>query len=178
VTDRAAVSATTPPIQAPTIHAPTIHASAVLVGAGAILIRGPAGAGKSQLALELIQAAAAGRLAFSRLIADDRVHVAAAHGRLVARAPANLAGLMEIRGIGIRRLPYEPMAVVRLVVDLAAATERMPAAAAMEAEIEGVRLPRLAVAPGADAFSLVLAALTLHKSPPDSAPAGSSAGPR
>ena len=101
----------------------------------------------------------------------------AAHGRLIARAPANLAGLMEIRGVGIRRLPYEPMAVVRLVVDLTAATERMPQATAMEAEIEGVRLPRLAVAPGPDVFSLVLAALTLDKSPPDSASVGLWAGP-
>jgi HPr kinase/phosphorylase len=145
-------------------HPPTIHACAVLVGSRALLIRGPAGAGKSRLALELIQAGANGRLAFVRLVADDRVHVAAAHGRLIARAPANLAGLLEIRGIGIHRLPYEPMAVLRLVVDLETAAERMPQAAATEAEIEGVRLPRLAVAPGADAFSLVLAALTLHTS--------------
>ena len=159
MTDRAAVSAE---IVETASHPPTIHACAILVGAGALLIRGPAGAGKSRLALELIQAGASGRLAFVRLIADDRVHVAAAHGRLIARAPVNLAGLLEIRGIGIRRVPYEPMAVLRLVVDLATAAERMPQAAAIEAEIEGVRLPRLAVAPGADAFSLVLAALTLH----------------
>jgi HPr kinase/phosphorylase len=158
VTDRAAVSAKTPS------DAPTIHASAVLVGARAVLIRGPAGAGKSRLALKLIQAAGTDRLAFVRLIADDRVHVAAAHGRLIARAPARLAGLLEIRGIGIRRLAYEPMAVVGLVVDLATATERMPAAAAAETEIDGVRLPRLAVARETDAFSLVLAALTLDKS--------------
>lgn len=168
MTDHAAVSAKvsdTPPqaptILAPTILAPTIHACAVLVGARALLVRGPAGAGKSRLALELIQAAACGRLAFVRLIADDRVHVAAAHGRLIVHAPANLAGLLEIRGIGIRRLPYEPMAVVGLVVDLATAAERMPQTA--ETEIEGVRLPRLAVAPGADAFSLVLAAITLRQ---------------
>ena len=161
MTDRAAVSAE---IVETASHPPTIHACAVLVGAGALLIRGPAGASKSRLALELIQAGASGRLAFVRLIADDRVHVAAAHGRLIAQAPANLAGLLEIRGIGIRRVPCEPMAVVRLVVDLATAAERMPQAAATEAEIDGVRLPRLAVAPGADAFSLVLAALTLHTS--------------
>ena len=159
MTDRAAVSAE---IVETASHPPTIHACAILVGAGALLIRGPAGAGKSRLALELIQAGASGRLAFVRLIADDRVHVAAAHGRLIAQAPANLAGLLEIRGIGIRRVPCEPMAVVRLVVDLVTAAERMPQAAATEAEIDGVRLPRLAVAPGADAFSLVLAALTLH----------------
>lgn len=161
------------PVDTAAIHAPTIHASAVLVGARAILIRGPAGAGKSRLALELIQAAATGRLAFSRLIADDRVHVAAIRGRLIARAPANLAGLMEIRGLGICRLPYEPMAVVRLVVDLGTAAERMPEPAATETDIEGVRLPRLAVAPGSDAFSLVLAALTLDKSPPDRSSASS-----
>jgi len=161
VTDRAAVSAQR--VDTP-FHAPTIHACAVLVGARALLIRGPPGAGKSQLALGLIQAASSGRLAFVRLIADDRVHVAASHGRLIAQAPANLAGLMEIRGIGIRRVPYEPMAVVRLVIDLATATERMPQSAATQVEIEGVSLPRLAVAPGADAFSLVLAALTLEMS--------------
>ncbi len=157
MTDRAAVSAKTPS------DAPTIHASAVLVGARAVLIRGPAGAGKSRLALKLIEAA--DRLPFVRLIADDRVHVAAAHGRLIATAPANLAGLLEIRGIGIHRLPYEPMAVVGLVVDLATAAERMPEVA--EIEIDGVRLPRLAVAREADDFSLVLAALTLHKSCPE-----------
>jgi len=161
-------------VSAETLNAPTIHACAVLVGARAILIRGPAGAGKSRLALELIQAAAYGRLAFCRLIADDRVHVAASHGRLLARAPANLAGLMEIRGIGIRRLPYESVAVVGLVVDLETASERMPQAAAATTEIEGVQLPRLAVAPGANAFSLVLAALTLDKAAPDSTSAAHS----
>jgi serine kinase of HPr protein (carbohydrate metabolism regulator) len=147
--------------------AATIYASAVLVGAGAILIRGPAGAGKSRLAFELIEAATNGRLPFARLVADDRVHVTAAHGRLVARAPASLAGLIEIRGIGICRLPHEPMAVVRLVVDLGTAAERMPQAAAMETVIDGIRLPRLAVAPGTDAFLLVLAALTFQKAGPE-----------
>jgi HPr kinase/phosphorylase len=174
VTDRATVSAKTAATLSSdlqSIDAPTIHASAVLVGARAVLIRGPAGAGKSRLALELVQAGANGRLAFSRLVADDRVYVAATHGRLIVRVPANLAGLIEIRGIGICRLACEPVAVVRLVVDLAAATERMPQAADMAAEIEGVSLPRLAVAPGADAFSLVLAALTLDKAAPDRTPA-------
>jgi HPr kinase/phosphorylase len=145
----------------------TIHASAVLVGNRGLLIRGDSGAGKSQLVLQLIAAAADGRLAFARLVADDRVFIAAAHGRLIARAPRELAGLIEIRGLGIRRLPYELATVIRLVVDLAAAAERMPPAAATEAEIEGVRLPRLAVAPGEDPFSLVLASLTWGAAWPD-----------
>src|SRR5262245_60264340 len=98
--------------------APTIHASAVLAGARAILIRGPAGSGKSRLALNLIQAASNGKLIFARLVADDRVHLEATHDRLIARPPAALAGLLEVRGLGIQRLPYEPMAVVSWVVDL------------------------------------------------------------
>jgi HPr kinase/phosphorylase len=150
----------------------TIHASAVLVGTRGLLIRGDSGAGKSQLVLQLIAAAADGRLAFARLVADDRVFVAAAHGRLIARAPRELAGLIEIRGLGIRRLPYETAAMIRLVVDLATAAERMPPAVATEAEIEGVRLPRLAVAPGEDPFSLVLASLTWGAAWPDASSPG------
>jgi HPr kinase/phosphorylase len=150
----------------------TIHASAVLVGTRGLLIRGDSGAGKSQLVLRLIGAATEGRLAFARLVADDRVFVTAAHGRLIARAPGELAGLIEIRGLGIRRLPYEPAAVIRLVVDLAAEAERMPPATATEVEIEGVRLPRLAVAPGEDPFSLVLASLTWGPAWPDASSPG------
>ena len=138
---------------------PTIHASAVLLGARAVLIRGPAGSGKSRLALALIDLADGGRVPFARLVADDRTHVEARHGRLVARAPAELAGLIEVRGLGIRRLPHEPAAVVDLVVDLAANdAERMPAPPQCETEIDGVRLPRLPVAPMADALPAVLAA--------------------
>jgi len=140
---------------------PTIHASAVLVGAHAILIRGPAGSGKSRLALNLIQSVPRGGLAFVRLVADDRVHVQAAHARLIARPPAAVAGLLEIRGIGIRQLPYEPMAAVSWVIDLGeAGAQRMPVGAAIATNIEGIRLPRLAVAPGCDPFPMVLAVLT------------------
>ena len=84
---------------------PTIHASVVLVGAHALLIRGPSGSGKSRLVLNLIQAVSSGPLMFARLVADDRVHVRAVHGRLIARPPAALAGLLEVRGLGIRQLP-------------------------------------------------------------------------
>jgi HPr kinase/phosphorylase len=137
---------------------PTVHASAVLVGARAVLIRGPAGAGKSRLALGLIEAAQTGRLRFARLVADDRVHLEPCHGRLLARPAAALAGMIEMRGIGIRRLEHEPVAVVGLVVDLAADdAERLPAAS--EAVISGLGLPRLAVAAGAEPLPLVLAAL-------------------
>jgi serine kinase of HPr protein (carbohydrate metabolism regulator) len=139
----------------------TIHASAVLAGARAVLIRGPAGSGKSRLALKLVQAGSHGQLAFARLVADDRVYVQASHDCLIVRPPAALAGLLEVRGLGIQRLPYEPMAVVSWVVDLdAAAPKRMPDESAAHAVIVGVRISRLAVASGCDPLPLVLAAVT------------------
>jgi serine kinase of HPr protein (carbohydrate metabolism regulator) len=140
---------------------PTIHASAVLVGPRAILIRGPAGSGKSRLALDLIAAADTGRVRFARLVADDRTHVEAHHGRLLARPPEALAGLIEVHGLGIRQVSHEPVAVVDLVVDLAAAdAARLPEPAGQETEIGGLRLARLAVAPGVDPLPLVLAIRT------------------
>ena len=78
---------------------PTIHASAVLVGRHAVLVRGPAGSGKSRLALALIQAGTSGRLPFTRLVGDDRVHVEAAHGRLLVRpAEAWIVGALIAPG--------------------------------------------------------------------------------
>ena len=145
--------------------APTIHATAVLVGARAVLIRGPAGSGKSSLAFALIQAAESGALPFARLIGDDRVHVEAAHGRLLVRPAETIAGLIEIRGVGIRRLPHEPVATVGLIVDLAAGdAERLPAHESALTEVAGIALPRLAVAPPDDPFPLVIAALRTEDS--------------
>ena len=135
----------------------TIHASAVLIGAHAVLIRGVSGAGKSQLAWQLIGAAPA-HIPFARLVADDRAFVEAHHGRLVVRAAPELAGLLEVRGLGIRRLPHEPCAVVGLVVDLAAAdADRLPPREALATTILGVTLPRLALAPSQPALPALLA---------------------
>ncbi len=138
----------------------TEHASAVLIGSRAALIRGPAGSGKSHLAWALIDAAATGLVRFARLVSDDRVELTASHGRLLIRAPSALAGLIEVRGLGVRRLAYEPVAVAGLVIDLSAIdSERIPAPSAQTAEIGGIRLPRLPVAAGADALAAVLATL-------------------
>jgi serine kinase of HPr protein (carbohydrate metabolism regulator) len=139
---------------------PTIHASAVLAGSHAVLIRGPSGAGKSLLALRLIAAAEGGALRFARLVADDRTVVEVRGGRLLARPAPALAGLIEVRGLGLRRLPYEPAAVVGLVVDLAdPGAERMPQGLAATTTIAGVTLPRLGLPAGADALPVVMAAL-------------------
>jgi HPr kinase/phosphorylase len=137
----------------------TVHASAVLAGARAVLIRGPSGVGKSRLALDLVGAGAAGRLRFARLVGDDRVHLERAGGRLLVRPAATLAGLIEVRGAGITRLDYEPCAVVGLVVDLDAGdAERLPEHRSIA--VEGINLPRFAVAKSVSALPGVLALLT------------------
>lgn len=137
----------------------TVHASAVLVGARAVLIRGPSGSGKSRLAWELIEAARGGAVAFTRLVGDDRVHLQAAGSRLLVRPNDALAGLIELRGVGIVRRDHEACAVVGLVVDLATAdAERLPENG--EAIVEGIPIPRLAVAPAVGALPLVLAVIT------------------
>jgi serine kinase of HPr protein (carbohydrate metabolism regulator) len=144
----------------------TVHASAVLVGARAMLIRGPSGSGKSRLALDLIEAARTGSLPFARLVADDRVHLEATNGRLLARPAEALAGLLEVRGVGLMRVVHEARAVVGWVVDLAVAeAPRLPDAAGRTSEINGISVPRLAVASAASALP---AALALINSPPSS----------
>ena len=143
----------------------TVHASCVLVGARAMLIRGPSGSGKSRLTLELIQAAEKGSVRFARLVADDRIHLAAANGRLLARPAERLAGLIEVRGMGLVRLPYEPCAVIGFVIDLSAEdASRLPDPPKRHTNIEGISLPRLAVASGTVALPVVIA---LINSPQD-----------
>lgn len=136
----------------------TIHATAVLVGPRAVLIQGAPGSGKSRLALALMNAAQSTALQFARLVADDRVHVEAHHGRLLVRPAASLAGLLEVRGLGIRRVAYESAAVVGFVIELGATdAERLPVA--RTAAVLGITLPRLAVAVSQEALPLVLAYL-------------------
>jgi HPr kinase/phosphorylase len=137
---------------------PTIHASAVLIGARAVLIRGPSGTGKSRLALGLLQAAQAGLLPFCRLVADDRATIEPHNGRLLVRPAPTLAGLLEVRGVGIRRCEFEAVAVVGLLIDLGAGdADRLPPASALTRVVAGITLPRQAVAPGTDPLPLTLA---------------------
>lgn len=124
-----------------------VHATCVALRLGrtwrGVLLRGPSGAGKSDLALRLVDEGA-------RLVADDRTVLAVRGGRLSASAPAIIAGLLEVRGLGIVALPARRVAKraeVALLVDLAAPgrIERMPQPA--RETVMGVTLPVLALAP-------------------------------
>jgi HPr kinase/phosphorylase len=140
---------------------PTVHASAVKVGERAVLIRGPSGSGKSRLAFDLILAGRSGQLPPAVLVGDDRVHLDTAGGELLVSAVPELAGLIEIRGLGIRRFDFVARSVVALVVDLAAGdAERLPPPEALKISISGVEIPRIPVGEGFSPLPLVVAALT------------------
>jgi HPr kinase/phosphorylase len=140
---------------------PTVHASAVLVGASAVLIRGPSGSGKSRLAFELILAGRAGQVPLALLVGDDRVRLDTSGGKLIVRPAPELAGLIEVRGLGIRRIEHIGEAPVGLVVDLGANdAARLPAAEALTTRIDGVQLPRIPVNLRYSPLPLIVAALT------------------
>ena len=138
----------------------TIHATAVLAGADGVLIRGPSGSGKSMLAFALVQRGA-------RLISDDRVHLSACHGRLIATAPGLISGKLELRGRGLVEVPHDRSAVIRLLVEMEeeAALERMPADDQLTEDILGVMLPRQPV-PAASGHAMLLVAAALHSLSP------------
>jgi len=96
-----------------------IHATCIRLGARGVMLLGASGAGKSDLALRLI-----GRGA--KLVADDRCDLSIERDRLVARPPRAIAGMLEVRGIGIVTLPYAPRAEIALVADLSGRVERLP----------------------------------------------------
>lgn len=98
-----------------------IHGTAIALSGEGVLLRGPSGSGKSDLALRLIDGGA-------RLIADDQTELRDIGGAPRLSAPATIAGQMEVRGVGIVTVPHVASAPLRLVVDLRppAAIERLP----------------------------------------------------
>jgi HPr kinase/phosphorylase len=139
----------------------SVHASAVLVDNRAVLIRGPSGAGKSRLAFDLILAGRSGQIPPAILVGDDRVHLDTAGGQLIVRPARELMGLIEIRGLGIRRCEFAEEAIVGLVVDLSAVdAERLPPPESLLIRLNGVKIPRIPVGSAYLALPLVVAALT------------------
>lgn len=146
--------------------AATIHASCVRVGGRGVLIRGVSGTGKSHLAFALILAGRSGLLPPTDLVADDRVVLSRQDGRLFAAAPHNLAGLIEVRGAGLRTIPHLAATAVDLVIDLQAPdAARLPAPEALYTRIEGVEIERLPVFAGGDPLQQVLALLLTAPGP-------------
>ena len=123
------------------------HATCLVLGEAGILIRGAAGAGKSTLCLELLDHADTTG-GHARLVGDDQVLLSLRHGRIVARGHPMVTGLIEIRGLGIRRLVnIAHAAVIRLVVDCVAEAPRLPPEPPDPALILGVALPRVVLEP-------------------------------
>ena len=116
----------------------TLHASCVAIGGRAVLIEGRSGSGKSDLALRLIDRGA-------MLVADDYTDLTVADGRLIASAPATIAGKIEVRGVGIVTMPELASAPVALAVRIDAAPDRLPEPATRT--IAGVALPEIAIDP-------------------------------
>ena len=118
----------------------TLHASCVAIHGRAVLLTGASGSGKSDLALRLIDRGAT-------LVGDDGIIVEARDGRLLARAGPNIAGQIEIRGLGILPTPAIAEAPLALAIALDQPVPRMPEETLPVRVIEGLILPLLALDP-------------------------------
>ena len=119
---------------------PLVHASCVSIGDAGVLLRGAPGSGKSDLALRLIDGGGV-------LVADDQVSLSRDGPRLVATPPAELDGLLEVRGLGIVNAPARHRVALALIVDLRpdGADQRLPVPD--HCGLQGIELPRLVIAP-------------------------------
>ena len=117
-----------------------IHASCVAIGNYGVLLIGPSGSGKSDLTLRLLDQGA-------KLVADDRTEIIAHRGRLFASPPANLAGLMEVRGIGIVKSSYVQEIEVKLIAQMVehCDIERLPEIG--HQSLEGIDITEVEVYP-------------------------------
>jgi serine kinase of HPr protein (carbohydrate metabolism regulator) len=120
-----------------------VQATCVAVEGCGVLLRGPSGSGKSDLALRLIDGG-------GRLVSDDLTELVstgrdAIEARFPATAPAELRGVLEVRGLGLLPVPSIPAAPLRLVVDLGEPAERLPEPAF--STYLGVDVPRICVDP-------------------------------
>jgi serine kinase of HPr protein (carbohydrate metabolism regulator) len=139
-------------MRGPRLSAETLHASTVALDGRAVLISGPSGSGKSDLALRLLDRGFV-------LVSDDQTIVKKDGDRLVATAPPTIAGKLEVRGIGIVEMERADNVPVALIVELTSEIQRLPDDS-RERVILGVRVPMIGIdAAGASAPSKVELAL-------------------
>ena len=125
------------PARGPRLSAETVHASTVATDGRAVVIMGPSGSGKSDLALRLLDRG-------FTLVSDDQTVVKRDGDRLVASAPMNLAGKLEIRGIGIVDMETISSVPVALLVELTSEIQRLPDEN-RERPVLGIKLPLISI---------------------------------
>lgn len=136
----------------PRLSAETLHASTVARDGRAVLISGPSGSGKSDLALRLLDRGFG-------LVSDDQTIVQKDGARLLATAPPTIAGKLEVRGIGIVEMERTENAPVALIVELTSEIQRLPDDS-RERLILGISVPLISIdATAASAPSKVALAL-------------------
>ena len=121
----------------PSLSSETIHVSSVAIDGRAVLIGGRSGAGKSDLALRLIDRGAA-------LISDDYTFVRRDRDQAYASAPERISGQIEVRGVGIVAMPAAQNVPVALYVDLSGEPVRLPEGTDRIA-IAGIPIPTVAL---------------------------------
>lgn len=125
-------------------HPHLVHATGLVLGGRGVLIRGASGAGKSLLALELIEDfSRAGEEAL--LVADDGVELLMGETGLEMRGPQAIAGLIELRGRGVVHRPFTPRARLDLIVDLVTDLVRLPSEEAFTESLYGLTVARCPV---------------------------------
>lgn len=120
------------------------HATGLVLADYGVLLRGHSGSGKSLLAMELLEDAML-RDRSAMLVADDRVDLINKDGVLFMKAPASIAGLIELRGRGIVKRPFVEEAQLHLVIDLVEEVPRMLEEYEMRMVLEGVEIARAPV---------------------------------
>ena len=121
-----------------------LHATGLVLDKTGLILRGSSGAGKSLLALELIDEWEARGLE-AKLVSDDRIDIEATTSGLVMHAPKAIEGLIELRGRGIVSRPFVSKAPLHLVVDMVDSLERMVEEDSLLTEIDGVSIARCPV---------------------------------